>query len=122
MYDFTELSLVQARKIAEQHGLRLGQIAERYDDKTPKGYIVGQYPEPGQPLRRSDPISLVVSRGPQPSSKIIDADSLPPRPPVSLDSDEQQPSLEGSSDAPDATLVSRVVAVRVVLPVDGGAQ
>ena len=122
MYDLVELSLDQARKIAERHGLRLGQIAERYDDKVPKGYIVGQYPEPGQPLRRTDPISLVISRGNQPSDETLEPDALPPRPPTDLDNDDEPPSIEAGPETPNSTMVSRVARVRVVLPANGGSQ
>jgi len=122
MYDLTELSLDQARKIAERHGLRLGQIAERYDDKVPKGYIVGQYPEPGQPLRRTDPISLVISRGDQPTDETLEPDALPPRPPTDLANDDEPPSIEAGPETPDSTMVSRVARVRVVLPANGGSQ
>ena len=71
MVDFSRLSLEQARAIILQHGLRLGQSIEQYHPRVPRGYICGQYPEAGDPLRRSEPITLIVSRGPQPTD--IDA-------------------------------------------------
>ena len=71
MVDFSKLSLEQARAIILQHGLRLGQSIEQYHPRVPRGYICGQYPDPGDPLRRSEPITLIVSRGPQPTD--IDA-------------------------------------------------
>ena len=71
MVDFSRLSLEQARAIILQHGLRLGQSIEQYHPKVPRGYICGQYPDAGEPLRRSEPITLIVSRGPQPTD--IDA-------------------------------------------------
>ena len=71
MVDFSRLSLEQARAIILQHGLRLGQSIEQYHPKVPRGYICGQYPDAGDPLRRSEPITLIVSRGPQPTD--IDA-------------------------------------------------
>ena len=73
MVDFSKLSLEQARAIILQHGLRLGQSIEQYHARVPRGYICGQYPDPGDPLRRSEPITLIVSRGPQPTN--IDAQS-----------------------------------------------
>ncbi len=71
MVDFSRLSLEQARAIILQHGLRLGQSIEQYHPRVPRGYIAGQYPDPGDALRRSEPITLIVSRGPQPTD--IDA-------------------------------------------------
>lgn len=71
MVDFSKLSLEQARAIILQHGLRLGQSIEQYHPRVPRGYIAGQYPDPGDALRRSEPITLIVSRGPQPTD--IDA-------------------------------------------------
>lgn len=71
MVDFSKLSLEQARAIILQHGLRLGQSIEQYHPRVPRGYICGQYPDPGDALRRSEPITLIVSRGPQPTD--IDA-------------------------------------------------
>ena len=71
MVDFSKLSLEQARSIILQHGLRLGQSIEQYHPRVPRGYICGQYPDPGESLRRSEPITLIVSRGPQPTE--IDA-------------------------------------------------
>ena len=71
MVDFSKLSLEQARSIILQHGLRLGQSIEQYHPRVPRGYICGQYPDAGAALRRSEPITLIVSRGPQPTE--IDA-------------------------------------------------
>ena len=71
MVDFSRLSLEQARAIILQHGLRLGQSIEQYHPRVPRGYICGQYPDAGDALRRSEPITLIVSRGPQPTD--IDA-------------------------------------------------
>ena len=47
MVDFSALTLDQARTIILQHGMRLGSIAEQYDPKTPRGAIIGQFPEAG---------------------------------------------------------------------------
>ena len=71
MVDFSKLSLDQARQIITQHGLRLGQTISQFHPSVPRGYVCGQYPESGEALRRSEPITLIVSRGPQPTE--IDA-------------------------------------------------
>ncbi len=118
MYDFTQLSLQQARQVAMRDGLRLGQVAEQYHDKIPAGYICAQFPEPGDNFKRSDPINLVVSRGPQPSETPIEPSALPPLPQPTYDAstDPQTPSINGIEQPSESTLVSRAVQIRVVIP------
>jgi hypothetical protein len=126
MYDFSELTLQQARQVVMRDGLRMGQVAEQFHDRIPAGYICGQYPEPGEPFRRSDPINLIVSRGPQPSSEIGEIPALPPmrQPTLSPEDAEgaQTPPMSGAASESGTTLVSRVVQVRVAIPADGQAQ
>ena len=92
MVDFSRLSLDQARAIILQHGLRLGQSIEQYHPRVPRGYICGQYPEAGDPLRRSEPITLIVSRGPQPTD--IDAQKG-----LGMDQGDIVDPTEGSNNA-----------------------
>lgn len=121
MYDFSELTLQQARAIVVRDGLRLGLVMEQYHDTAPSGYICGQFPEPGEVFRPSDPINLIVSRGPQPTDSTV-PEALPPltsptTPPENLDAPLTSP--EGSTDeAP----IQRVVQVRVAIPADAPAQ
>jgi serine/threonine-protein kinase len=122
MYDFSELTLQQARQIVMRDGLRMGQIAEQFHDRVPAGYICGQYPEPGDSFRRSDPINLIVSRGPQPTGEAPNPAQLPPPPEVTPQTPVDEPSFSNPAVAPDATLVSRAVQVRVVIPADGTQQ
>ncbi|HVF10262.1 MAG TPA: PASTA domain-containing protein [Abditibacteriaceae bacterium] len=124
MYDFSELSLERARRITARYGMRVGQVSEQYHDTVPKGYICGQYPEPGEAFRRSEPINFIVSLGTEPSSETRVAAPLPP-PPVPLEDpaasiDEVAPPSEDAGA--DGVLVSRDVAVRVALPADGSRQ
>jgi serine/threonine protein kinase len=67
MVDFSRLTLNQARQIIVKHGLRLGSVVQQYHPTIPDTFICGQYPDPGSPLRRSEPITLIVSRGAQPT-------------------------------------------------------
>jgi serine/threonine-protein kinase len=128
MVDFSELSLDQARAIIARHGMRLGQIAEQYHERVPKGFICGQFPEPGESFRRSEPINLVVSRGPLPSSTAPDPTELPPAPEApSLP--EIEPGAEDNSDTgstpgviADSSLITRGAIVSVALPSGGGPQ
>ena len=103
MVDFSKLSLEQARAIILQHGLRLGQSIEQYHPRVPRGYICGQYPDPGDALRRSEPITLIVSRGPQPTD--IDA--------------QKGIGMEDSNDVIDPLQGSNNASGLAALPQDG---
>lgn len=123
MVDFTELTLEQARQVLAKHGMRLGQVAEQYHDKVPKGGICGQFPEPGEMFRRSEPINLVVSRGRQPSSILTEppaADPMQEPTPVASPTLSPQPDL--LSPAQEDVLVVRDAVVSVALPAGGGPQ
>lgn len=139
MVDFSDLTLDQARTIILQHGMRLGSIAEQYDEKSPRGAIIGQFPQPGDSFSRAQPITLVVSRGAQP--KEIDAqngefaqpDPLADAPPAAssapFDTGDTFAPLESvgggqpGQTAPNASnLESRSALVRVTMPKSGGTQ
>jgi serine/threonine protein kinase len=139
MVDFSQLTLDQARTIILQHGMKLGSIAEQYDEKTPRGAILGQFPQPGDPFTRAQPITLIVSRGPQP--KEIDArqnefaapdplEDAPAAPNAPFDTGDTFAPLEPATGAPQtgqtppqgADLETRSALVRVTIPKGGGAQ
>ncbi len=138
MVDFSELTLDQARTIILQHGMRLGSIAEQYDNKTPRGSIIGQFPESGDSFSRAQPITLVVSRGPQP--KELDAqngelappdplDDAPASPDAAFDTGDTFAPLEPAGGAnpnqsvPKGNKLETLSArVRVTIPKDGGTQ
>jgi len=139
MVDFSQLSLDQARTIILQHGMKLGSIAEQYDDKTPRGSVLGQYPQAGDAFSRSQPITLIVSRGTQP--KEIDAQNNEfappdpignaPAPPTSaLDANNNsfaplEPATSNpkpEQTAPKSGLETRSALVRVSIPKGGRAQ
>lgn len=125
MFDFSEITLERARQIIVQHGMRLGQVAEQYHDKIAQGYICGQYPEPGQGFSRSEPINLIVSKGPQPSAIASDPAQLPPPPvPPSIpdDTSSSQLPINGSEQSAKVPMVSRSVRVRVAIPANGPSQ
>ncbi|MBW3635507.1 MAG: protein kinase [Armatimonadetes bacterium] len=126
MVDFTELPLAQARKIISQHAMRLGPVVEQFHDKVPRGYIAGQYPESGESFRRSEPITLIVSRGPQPTA--IDATKgigmpidapIAPVPEAVEPSTPFQPLPAAPANNGPAT---RVALIRVQIPAGSGTQ
>jgi serine/threonine-protein kinase len=130
MVDFSDLTLDQARAIIIRHGLRLGQIAEQYHSRVPKGYVCGQYPETGETFRRSDPINLVISRGPQPSAVPPSPDELPvaPEPPPTAprvqadDPSVKSPASRATTGETEEVLVPRAAVVSVAIPAGGGPQ
>ncbi len=122
MPDLTELDLKRALQIIERGGMRVGATSSLYHDTIPKGYICGQYPEPLTPFRRTDPINLLVSRGPQPIEAPEPA-QLPPPPARDPAAESEAPaSLTAPATPPEVAMVSRVVHVRVALPADGSSQ
>ena len=151
MVDFSRLSLEQARAIILQHGLRLGQSIEQYHPKVPRGYICGQYPDAGEALRRSEPITLIVSRGPQPTdidaqkgvgmdeqSDVIDpsqgsnnASGVAALPQGGANFTPLEPATEAATATPDETIAtapasnelkSKRATIKVNVPRDGGRQ
>ncbi|HEX8235095.1 MAG TPA: protein kinase [Abditibacteriaceae bacterium] len=125
MADLTELDLQRARQIIERGGMRIGNLATQYHDTIPRGYICGQFPEPGQSFQRNEPITLIVSLGPQLSDLSSEPAQLPPPPPRSSPTEDFAPSSPlstQSTDTPEVALVSRTVHVRVAIPADGGSQ
>ena len=118
MPDFSEMSLPRAREIIQKAGMKLGAIADQYHDTIPKGYICGQYPEPGQSVSRSEPLNLIVSRGSQQlealQSQTDDtADNGPGE-------EDYLPDPSAAATPGDVPMVSRVVQVRVTVPARGG--
>jgi hypothetical protein len=125
MADLTELDLQRARQIIERGGMRIGNLATQYHDSIPKGYICGQYPEPGQSFQRNEPITLIVSLGPQLSDLPSEPAQLPPPPPRRSPTDDtgsSSPLSTQSTDTPEVALVSRTVHVRVAIPADGSSK
>ena len=119
LYDFNELSLTRARQIITRDGMKLGQVTEQYHDRVPPGYICNQYPPPGTPFRRSEPINLTISKGPAPREDVGGSESLPPPPAPDILPEDTQ-----TEDAPSVgvPMVSRSIQVRVALPQDSTAQ
>ncbi|MFE5837925.1 PASTA domain-containing protein [Arthrobacter sp. NPDC056493] len=46
--------------------MALGKITEKFDEEVPAGTVLGQAPAPGTAVRHGTPVSLTVSKGPQP--------------------------------------------------------
>ena len=59
-------TLDQAKIALNAAEMALGNITEAYDDKVPAGVVLSQDPAKGTEVRHGTPVSLVVSKGPQP--------------------------------------------------------
>ncbi|GAB13954.1 serine/threonine protein kinase [Arthrobacter globiformis NBRC 12137] len=46
--------------------MALGKVTEKFDEEVPAGTVLGQAPAPGTAVRHGTPVSLTVSKGPQP--------------------------------------------------------
>ena len=46
--------------------MALGKVTEKFDEEIPAGTVLGQAPAAGTPARHGTPVSLTVSKGPQP--------------------------------------------------------
>lgn len=127
MYDFRDLTLDQAKRIMQKHGLRLGEIVNQFDDSIPQGSIISQFPEAAQYFHRYDPISLVVSRGPMSHSTTSDSDTPSdqtpedvdnPRTPTDTSPDDNAVPPDSSSDA----ITMQDVSVNITMPTNSAPQ
>jgi eukaryotic-like serine/threonine-protein kinase len=69
LYELPKLSdgtLDQAKVALNQAEMALGAITEKFDEAVAAGVVLAQDPAAGTPARHGTPVSLVVSKGPQP--------------------------------------------------------
>ena len=97
MRDLSDLDLVHARRILQKAGMRLGNISTIYHDTIARGYICGQYPQPGDMFNRSEPINLVISRGPQPPATANAASAATATPAPNTNNSDIAPADESSN-------------------------
>ena len=132
MLDFSNLTLPQARAIILQHGMKLGPIVDQYHDVVPRSGICGQFPEAGESFRRSEPITLIISRGQQPREIDGTTGDIAEQTPIfgdtnSVDGGDFAPLPDVGETAPSPpadgeTLETRSAIAKVTLPDDGGTQ
>ena len=58
--------LEDARAALEELGLTLGEVSEAFSETVEQGAVVSQSVVPGEEIRRSQPVDLVVSKGREP--------------------------------------------------------
>ena len=66
MPDLVDRDYRQVRAFLDQHGFRLGSIKYEPYEGVSESLVLRQFPLPGHPLRRGEPVSLVVAAAPQP--------------------------------------------------------
>lgn len=59
-------SLETAKSALNGSEMALGKITEKFDEEAAAGTVLGQSPAPGTQVRHGTPVSLTVSKGPQP--------------------------------------------------------
>jgi serine/threonine-protein kinase len=61
--DVTGMSLVEAKAVLEEAGLRYNVGEQRYDDVVPVGFVLSQDPMPGQKIKEEGLVSVITSLG-----------------------------------------------------------
>jgi beta-lactam-binding protein with PASTA domain/serine/threonine protein kinase len=64
--DLTGGSLAEAKIALNAAEMALGNVTEAFDEKVPAGVVLSQDPAKGTEVRHGTPVSMVVSKGPQP--------------------------------------------------------
>ncbi|WP_427132632.1 protein kinase domain-containing protein [Pseudarthrobacter sp. S9] len=64
--ELTGKPLDQAKTALNGAGMALGPITETYDESAAAGTVLAQAPRGGNPVKHGTPVSLTVSKGPQP--------------------------------------------------------
>ncbi|UZX02665.1 Stk1 family PASTA domain-containing Ser/Thr kinase [Arthrobacter sp. CDRTa11] len=64
--NLTAKTLDQAKEELNQAEMALGTVVEQFDEAVAAGVVLAQDPAPGTPSRHGTPVSLTVSKGPQP--------------------------------------------------------
>ena len=67
-------SVATAATTLAEKGLKLGEIAEKFSDKVPTGYVIDQRIEAGTQVEKGTEVALVVSKGPEPAQPEPPAD------------------------------------------------
>ncbi|MET1089838.1 MAG: Stk1 family PASTA domain-containing Ser/Thr kinase [Arthrobacter sp.] len=84
--ELTGGSLDEAKNGLNAAGMALGTVTEQFSESAAAGVVLSQDPAPGTPARHGTPVSLVVSKGPEP---------IPVPNVVGRDEDEAVDALEG---------------------------
>ena len=65
LVDLTGRTLEDAENWLQLFGLIPRKTSEEYSDQYPAGYVIDQFPEPGEKLQAGDYVDLVISKGPE---------------------------------------------------------
>ncbi|WP_458110882.1 Stk1 family PASTA domain-containing Ser/Thr kinase [Arthrobacter sp. R1-13] len=64
--EMTGKSLDEAKSTLNEAEMALGPVTEKFDETAAVGTVLAQDPAPGTAVKRGTPVSLAVSKGPQP--------------------------------------------------------
>jgi serine/threonine-protein kinase len=78
--DVGDMSVDRARALLRQARLVVKREKAVYHPTVPVGYVLGQRPGPGAKVPRGTEVDLVVSKGPEPETEIINPDESAPGP------------------------------------------
>jgi len=67
-----DMSVDRARALLKQGRLVVKREKAKYDPKVPVGYVLGQSPPPGGKVPRGTEVDLLVSKGPEPDTEVIE--------------------------------------------------
>ncbi|MGD0112228.1 MAG: PASTA domain-containing protein [Armatimonadota bacterium] len=70
--DVGDMSVDRARALLKEARLVVKREKARYDPKVPVGYVLGQTPTPGGKVPRGTEVDLLVSKGPEPDTEVIE--------------------------------------------------
>src|SRR5574340_218523 len=78
--DVGDMSVDRARALLKQARLVVKREKAVYHPSVPVGYVLGQKPEGGAKVPRGTEMELVVSKGPEPATEVINPDESTPGP------------------------------------------
>lgn len=123
--DVRDMSFEKGRKTLERAGLRLGNYKGEYDPLVPRGNVLRQLPEPGEPRPRGTKIDLVLSKGEEPPPAPLE-EPTPLPPPENLNEGagsaaEARPTPDEGGTSGGSNRQSRVryFDIRYPVPSDG---
>jgi beta-lactam-binding protein with PASTA domain len=133
--DLANLTLEQAERALRPTGLVLSRAGERFDPGVPRGFILGQDPAPGTPVRGRTRVSVSVSLGqefssvpelfgesPRSARLLLERAGLEMGAVTKAPSDEVGRDLVVTSDPPAESVLPRGTPVSLLVSTGAGAE
>ncbi|MDZ7830578.1 MAG: PASTA domain-containing protein [Desulfobacterales bacterium] len=71
MPNLTDLPRQQAEVILANNGIESGVITRTYSQTIKKDYVIAHTPAAGRPVKRNEPVDLLISLGPRPTEYVM---------------------------------------------------